>query len=86
MILSSLFLKLVISIPTFSLLQLISRGFDIDRMPLVQITSTSMNLAYIRSYSGVTKDFQSKFNPPKKELLPVFATNIKTLNRAEAVA
>ena len=86
MILSSLFLKLVISIPIFSLLQPISRGFAIDRMLLVQITSTSMNLAYIISCSGVTKDFQSKFNPLKKELLQVFATNIKTLNRAEAVA
>ena len=77
MILSSLFLKLVISIPTFSLLQPISRGFAIDRMPLVQITSTSMNLAYISSYFGGTKDFQSKFNPPKKEDLQIFATNIK---------
>ena len=86
MILSSLFLKLVISIPIFSLLQPTSRGFAIDQMLLVQITSTSMNLAYIISYSGVTKDFQSKFNPLKKELLQVFATNKKTLNRAEAVA
>ena len=86
MMLSSLFLKLVISNPIFSLLQPISRGFTIDRMLLVQITSTSMNLAYIISYSGVTKDFQSKFNTLKKELLQVFATNKKTLNRAEAVA
>ena len=77
MILSSFFLKLVISIPIFSFLQPISRGFAIDRMPLVQITSTSMNLAYISSYFGGTKDFQSKFNPTKKEDLQIFATNIK---------
>ena len=77
MILSSLFLILVISIPIFSFLQPISRGFGTDRMPLVQITSTSMNLAYISSYFGGTKDFQSKFNPIKKEHLQIFATNIK---------